>query len=184
MPSLSYNTLKKIKKIESYPIFIETGSYRGETIFHMENYFDELHTIEIKKSFYENLTREYRGDKITFHLGDSSIILNSLVETLERQAVFFLDGHWSAQDTGKGKKHVPLYEELDSIHKKFKHKCIIIIDDYRLFGTWVNDIKEPNWSDINKDCVLGILNDRTNQVYHLPSTLHEKDRLVIHLNSL
>lgn len=111
--------------------------------------------------------------------------MDSLVETLDKPSVFFLDGHWSAGNTGKGNKHVPLYEELTSINKKFKHTCIVIIDDYRLFGIGPSNSNAIcNWEDINKESVLNILKDRIDIVYHLPSTLHQQDRLVIHLNSL
>ena len=56
MPSLEIELFNKIKEeniFTKFPIFIETGTFNGETIFKMEKLFNELHTIEIKKSFYD-----------------------------------------------------------------------------------------------------------------------------------
>lgn len=58
MPSLELNIFNQIKEqdiFNNYKIFIETGTYLGETILKVEPLFDELHTIEIKKDFYENI---------------------------------------------------------------------------------------------------------------------------------
>ena len=50
MPSIDENFLKLLKtNYKNYNIFVETGTYLGETIFEMEKYFKELHTIEIKE---------------------------------------------------------------------------------------------------------------------------------------
>ena len=176
MPKLDYKNIKNINDINSYDVFVETGSYKGETIFHMEKYFNELHTIEIKKEFYDDLTKKYNGNKIKFYLGDSSKVLNQVIETINKPTIFFLDGHWSSGNTGKGKVHVPLYDELTIINN-FIHKCIIIIDDFRLFET--NNICD--WSNIKKEKVMSILKDRIEKIYHIPSPLHKEDRFVIHL---
>ncbi len=136
MPSIDFNYLKlKIENfnINKYPIFVETGTLRGSTTFEMEKYFPEVHTIEVSEKLYKNVKNKYKGNKITFHLGDSGIILNNLSENLNNNAVFFLDGHFSNGETSKGEKDVPLYESLNHINKNFKYKGIIIIHDCRLF---------------------------------------------------
>ncbi len=73
MPSITIEWLKKnIKNCDiskEYPVFIETGTYKGDTIIPIEPYFKELHTIEIKKDYLNKVKRKYRGKKIQFHLG-------------------------------------------------------------------------------------------------------------------
>ena len=60
MPSISLDFLKTLQtEYKNYPNFIETGTYMGETILHMEQYFSNLYTIEIKKEFYENIKNRY-----------------------------------------------------------------------------------------------------------------------------
>ncbi len=191
MPSMDYKLLEDIKvegKIEaSYPIFVETGTWKGATIFHMEEYFDELHTIEIKKDFHLEAKNKYHGNKIDFHLGDSSKVLLELIPKLTRNTIFFLDGHWSSGNTGRGDKDCPLVEEVEAIHANHTQAAIIIIDDCRLFGKGPNVEGRKNnedWSDIQKSTLLNVLQSRLEQTYHLPSNLHKEDRMVIHISAL
>lgn len=156
----------------SFPIFVETGTNYGGTIFGVENIFDELYTIELKKEFYEYCKNKYTGNKINFILGDSSKVFVDLIPKLEKNTVFYLDAHWSAQNTAKGDKENPLLEELEQINK-IKAHAIIIIDDYRLFGV---NIKDCNWSDITEENILSKLDkDR------IISKFVENDRLIIYL---
>ncbi len=192
MPSLDYNLLKNIKvegPVEtSYPTFVETGTWTGATILAMEKHFSKLHTIEVKKKFHRDAKSKYNGNKIDFHLGDSSKVLHELIPKLTGNTVFFLDGHWSSGNTGRGDKDCPLVEEVEAIHAKHTYAAIIIIDDYRLFGKGPNGVKGrkngEDWSDIQKSTLLDILESRLEQIYHLPSNLHKKDRMVIHIRPM
>jgi hypothetical protein len=169
---------------EKYPVFIETGTYNGWTTFAMEPHFNEIHTIEIKQDIYEKTKGEYNGDKINFYLGDSSVVLNDVCKKVSQPSVFFLDGHWSAGDTGKGDKDCPLYEELTVIIDNFKQDAIIIIDDFRLFGKGPSTNTEVcDWENISKQGILDIVKDRLNCEYHLPSHMDNTDRFILHINS-
>jgi len=187
MPNFNKNFFTLIKNYSDdfftkYPVFIETGTYNGWTTFAMEPYFKEIHTIEIKKEIYEETKSKYNGNKINFYLGDSSKLLTKICINVEEPSVFFLDGHWSAGDTGKGDKDCPLFEELTEIINHFKQTAIIIIDDFRLFGKGPsNNTEICNWENISKQGILDIVSDRLTDEYHLPSNLDEKDRLILHI---
>jgi len=186
MPSLALSDLEKIKEnFREFPVFIETGTWWGETIFQMEPLFDRVHTIEIKPEFYENVKSRYSGNKINFLLGDSSDVFKTLLPTINEPTIFFLDGHWSAGDTGKGKKDCPLIEELTIINEKFASSAVIIIDDRRLFGMGPNKKNEIcNWEDISDISIVSCLKSRIKEIYCIPSELHPEDRLVIHINPI
>ena len=179
MPSLNKNFLEQLNEnYTDYKCFIETGTYTGDTIFNMEPLFDKLYTIEISEHLYKNTSKLYKGDKINFILGDSTKVFNYLLSFFNEKCIFFLDGHYSSGNTGKGDKECPLNDEIKLINEKFRHDAILIIDDYRLFGIKGNE----DWSDINKDNILSLLEGRIKDVYHLDSECELNDRLIIHIN--
>jgi len=69
-----------------------------------------------------------------FSLGDSATELGKIVQSVTGHSIFFLDGHWSGDNTGKGIKDCPLLEEINHIKTHHKGSAIIIIDDVRIFG--------------------------------------------------
>ncbi len=184
MPSININFLKSLKcNISDFNNFIETGTHMGQTILYMEPYFNNLYTIEIKESFYKHITDNYKGNKINFYLGDSSHVLVDILPNINGKSIFFLDGHWSAGNTGKGIKDCPLYEELNHIILQHKDQAIIIVDDVRMFGKGPNKGTDLcDWEDINIQGVLDIVQSRITQHYFLPSSFDKNDRLIIHLS--
>jgi hypothetical protein len=96
-------------------------------------------------------------------------------------------------DTGKSEKDCPLEEEITHINNLFENEAIIIVDDFRLFGLDKYEIIQlhglnnselgPDWSKINKNSLLNILQSRIDKVYHLDSGCAKNDRLVIHINA-
>jgi hypothetical protein len=185
MPALKPDFLLTLKDdYKNYANFIETGTYKGQTILAMEPLFSKLYTIEIKPEFYNNVKKKYNGNKIEFYLGDSSEELKNILKNISGKSIFFLDGHWSAGNTGKGKKDCPLFEEIRDIKIHHKEGAIIMIDDVRLFGKGPAQNEICDWSDISSEKILEELAYRISQHYYLPSELCEKDRLIIHLNPL
>jgi len=185
MPSIDIDFLSKLQDDKTkYSYFIETGTYNGDTIFALEPYFDKLYTIEYSEKYYNNTKEKYEGNKINFILGDSGIVFEKLLPTIKEKCIFFLDAHWSGDDTGRSNKDVPLEEEITIINNLYNNNAIIIIDDFRLFGSNRYRNKGQDWSKINKDKLLNILNSRISKVYHLDSEICKNDRLVIHINSI
>ena len=187
MPSINLEFLNILQNdYKNYPNFIESGTYMAETVMALEQYFSNLYTIEIKKEFYENTKNKYKGDKIHFYLGDSGTVLGEILPNINGKSILFLDGHWSAGNTGKGeKKDCPLYEELTSIITHHKDDAIIIIDDVKLFGMGPNNKNKYdicNWEDINVENILKIVKGRITNHYFLPSQLDKQDRLLIHIS--
>ncbi len=140
--------------LKDFPVFIETGTHTGKTCISLGKYFRKVYTIEISKKYFEISKKNLSNfSNIDIRLGDSSKILPDILKTCNDNVVFWLDGHFSNGDTGKGEKDCPVLEECQAINEfllRTKSKSIILIDDCRLFGT----DKEHSWSDITKNNIL------------------------------
>ena len=185
MPKLEFEILEKLQEdYHMFPHFLETGTLFGDTIFSMEPHFKHLYTVELKPEFYERAKQVYQGDKIEFHLGDSSIVLPDLVPRIDENTIMFLDGHYSCGNTAQGAKDCPLYEELEAIRDGFRPRAIIIIDDCRLFGLGPSQGYGCDWEDIMESRILDVIRPRIKNWYYLPSCLHERDRMIIHVAAM
>ena len=162
MPSLKIDDLDKIlnllsKNRDKFTYFVETGTYHGDTIIEMSNYFDKLYTIELSNNLYEQFQQKnYNKEKIKSILGDSSEKISEVITELQSDTIFFLDGHFSSCGTAKGSKDVPLIEELLVINELFHKESIIIIDDFRLFNTNFSE----DWTEITLDSVRNVIKNR------------------------
>jgi hypothetical protein len=184
MPALEREILETLLKNahDRYPIFVESGTFHGETILVIDDLFRKLYTIEIKEEFYNSTKAKYTGNKIDFILGDSTKVLSELCSSLPHNAFFFLDGHYSAGNTGRGDKDCPLLEELSAIVENFPHKAVIICDDRRLFGRGPSKGTEIcDWEGISDEAIIKIVGPRLHSCEFLPSRFHPEDRMVLRL---
>lgn len=184
MPAIDIAFLKKLRDdYKKYSTFVESGTNEGLTIFNMDSHFAKLYTVEISEALYKNTKGKYSGNKITFLLGDSSKVLPDILPTLG-DTIFFLDGHWSSGNTGRGDKDCPVLEELLLINKMFPGNAIIIVDDCRLFGKGPLDGVNEDWTDISSNKIVEICKDRMRDVYYLDSDCGQNDRMIIHMASI
>jgi hypothetical protein len=108
--------------------FIETGTFHGERAKWAAEHFKTVHTIELGVKRY-NVTKAWLGPRlpnVTFHRGDSRQVLLTINHG---PAAFWLDGHWSGDDTSGEHDQCPLLGEL----KYVSDQDIVLIDDARLF---------------------------------------------------
>ena len=155
-------TIKKLSEItehfniegDDYGVFIETGTYLGETVEALQPYFLSIHTIEISEFYFNRFESEHANyENVTRHLGDSSNEVPKILEKLTKndKCIFWLDGHFSSGQTSKGEKDCPLIEECAAINELYKsNESLVLIDDYSLFGT----DHMHDWKDITYDNVL------------------------------
>ena len=180
MPSLTFN---EVQKFSSFPtqIFVETGTYIGNTLINVCSYFENIYSIELEKYYYDIACDKFKNNKnITIIHGDSSKILDKLCDKLDKPTFFWLDGHWSGSNTGRGDKDCPLIEEIKHINQYMKLECIIAIDDVRLFETYINE----DWSYITKEKILELVKDRLISCQYFSSEVCLNDRMVLTLKSI
>jgi len=125
--------------IEVPKVFIETGTFIGQTAFEMSNHFDKIYSIEIQEKLYEdvvNIKNKKGIDNVNFLLGDSGEKIIDIIKEVEEPSVFFLDAHYAGtavwDSTGK--------EAIESgswIHK-----------------TWTKDWEYRDWNKEGKEVVV------------------------------
>lgn len=114
-------------------VFVETGTFRGETTRWASKYFASVFTIERAGSIYDLHSKELLQLKgVTPLLGDSREMLPKVISQIShRTGVFWLDGHWSGGETAGVDDECPVLDELTILADR--KDDIILIDDARLF---------------------------------------------------
>lgn len=128
-----HRTILFLAQKHNCKIFIETGTYKGETLYMMKDFFDELYSIELSGPLYKKALGVFKGiPNVSLIHGDSGKQLRSLLKKIKYPALFWLDAHYSGGITVKGKRETPIVSEVKTI---FSHnlKHTILIDDARCF---------------------------------------------------
>jgi hypothetical protein len=126
--------IKKWQALTGYRLFVETGTFLGETTIAMSQVFERCWTVEIDKSLYEQALARFHGyHNITALHGDSESLIGPILRELDRPAIFWLDGHYSKGRTGRGRTATPIVRELTAIFQHPIKQHVILIDDARHF---------------------------------------------------
>ena len=112
--------------------FIETGTYLAATALWASGLFDEVRTIELSDTLYRRAVGKY-GDvpNIKFFNGSSLVVLNDLLRENLPPSLFWLDAHFSGDETAGYESACPLIEEIKLILDT-REEHFILIDDARL----------------------------------------------------
>lgn len=115
-------------------ILVETGTAYGEMVETVRGQFERIWTVELKQDWYE-LARANFADcpNVTPLLGDSAEALAWLKPQIDQPAIFYLDAHYSAGSTARGREDTPIMRELDVILSNLQLPHVIIIDDLLSF---------------------------------------------------
>ena len=119
----------------NFDVFVETGTFQGETVDNIRHYFNQIFSVELSKHYYDLALSKFNNDSgITLLNADSASALTTIMPTIQnRPVVFWLDAHWCvANDTAGESSQCPLLKELHAI-KHLNNQSMIIIDDARLF---------------------------------------------------
>ena len=99
-------------------IFVETGTFEGDTAIVAAEIFPQVISIELSQSLVQKARqRTARLNNVEIIEGDSPGALDALSPRLREKGVFYwLDAHWCNADATSGKKsQCPLIRELASI---------------------------------------------------------------------
>jgi hypothetical protein len=133
--SLDPTLINVIKSVLPCRVFVETGTFRGDTIEVVKDSFSAIYSIELSQVYYNASVERFKDcSHVTLLHGDAASALASIMPNLQQQStLFWLDAHWCvAQNTAGQSSQCPLIEELEAI-QHLNQDSLIIIDDARLF---------------------------------------------------
>jgi len=136
----------------STTVFIETGTYHGDTVaVAMDFGFQTIHSIEINYQLFKQCQQRFKhNDCIKIHCGDSPDVLQKILQKITARCTFWLDAHRSFSLHTPGSNVYgpnPLIQELDAIALSPRKDHVIFIDDCRLFDT-------ESWNFLSKQSIV------------------------------
>lgn len=109
-------------------VFVETGTFMGDSLVEAKQLFTTCYSIEIAEKFYEQAKERFKSEP-SIHLlhGNSAEKLREIDFSKARSALFWLDAHYSGGGTG-GEGNCPLVKEVGYIASLPIEKYILIDD--------------------------------------------------------
>lgn len=143
-PIIEGTTTKEV--FAKYPnkYFIESGTCIGDGVkMALEGPFEEIYSVELSQHFYNICCKRFASyPNVHLSLGDSTKVLPGLLEQINSPATFWLDGHYSWNNTARGNTNSPILQELAIIRQHHIKNHTILIDDIRQCGTIEFDFVE------------------------------------------
>lgn len=133
--SIDLGLVDALRKTLPLDVFVETGTFRGDTVELVKDRFGEIYTVELSPEYYEQAQARFRGQvHIHFFHGDSAAVLREIAPQLSAaSALYFFDAHWCVAENAAGESsQCPLLEEIRAIGR-LNANSLIVIDDARLF---------------------------------------------------
>lgn len=136
LPSiLKHAIIRRVALQNHCVVLVETGTFLGDTPWHLRNRFVEIHTIEIGHELAVLAGNLFKGHShIHVYEGNSGEVLTQIVPRLKLPTIFWLDGHYSGGLTSGAEVDCPILQELKTIFSQCKVPYTILIDDARAFG--------------------------------------------------
>ena len=164
--------------------FIETGTFRGDTIDYVNgfNICKQLYSIEISSEYCKRAVERFKElEHIHIVNGNSRHDLYSIIEPINTEMTFWLDGHWSGGHKSIGtdpEYKCPILFELEQIRQHHIKSHIIIVDDIRLmdnshFLVTLEEI-EKKILEINPEYTIKYYNDEYAENDVLVAYIHKK----------
>lgn len=134
--SLDERLLAFLKAALPLELFVETGTFKGDTLAMARRYFDRCQSVELSPAYHQKARERFAADPgVELACGPSPDFL------LERRALhqgtptlFWLDAHWCRADeeTGGADSQTPLLAELAAI-ERLHPDSVLLIDDAQLY---------------------------------------------------
>jgi hypothetical protein len=134
VPAVKRRLLRHFASKHSLKLFIETGTFKGDTLAAMAQAGLRGISIELSEELFARAQQRFAGrEGIDLRQGDSGEVLPPLVAGLTEPALFWLDGHYSEGPTAHGTLASPISAEVQSILDSPVKGHVVLIDDAHEF---------------------------------------------------
>ena len=132
---VKHQVIEEYARKYGHQVFIETGTYRGDTIHAVRSVFNQIYSIELGLDLAEKARVRFRNQPhISINQGDSGIVLPKILSGIVDSCLFWLDAHYSAGVTALASLETPIHQELKAILSHPNEDHTILIDDARDFN--------------------------------------------------
>ena len=115
-------------------LFVETGTYLGETVSYVANKGVRCVSIELSPELYRAACARLESyTNVKLVCGDSAQRLPETLSDINEPTLFWLDGHYSSGITASAETHTPISAELRAILRHAIKRHVILIDDAHCF---------------------------------------------------
>jgi hypothetical protein len=117
--------------------WVETGTFLGETTIFLSGFAKFVYSMEPDTRLFEKASRNTASFKnINVLNGPSESVLPTVLNKINGNASFWLDGHYSAENTYQGECDTPIRDELEQIQRCLPNlgKVAVLVDDVRCFN--------------------------------------------------
>jgi hypothetical protein len=131
--SLDAGLLAFLKEQLPLEVFVETGTFTGDTLRLAAKFFGECHSVEKSPHYFEAARKNFAGAPgVRVYLEDSPAFL-ARHDFRGRAVLFWLDAHWcQAGETAGQPAQSPLLGELAALQSLHEHS-VVLIDDARYY---------------------------------------------------
>lgn len=123
-------------KSRNHRIFVEAGTYKGQTTAFFIPHADQVISVELHDGLFAAAQKRFAlQPNVTLVHGDSLVEIPKIVANCSSAPLVFLDGHFSGAGTAKGQEMEPAESTLGRLADVAPAGTTIVIDDLRLFGS-------------------------------------------------
>ncbi|KPA17089.1 hypothetical protein MHK_002692 [Candidatus Magnetomorum sp. HK-1] len=133
--SIDINLITFLTNYNPFDMFIETGTFKGDTVEMAKKFFPQCISIESSHEYYKKaLSRFENDDTVTIIHGNSGKVLADLTsKSNDYSILFWLDAHQCEfEGETENTLETPILQELSAI-AHLEPNSVVLIDDARLY---------------------------------------------------
>lgn len=132
--SIEVSLVETLKRALPLEVFVETGTFKGDSVHQVRSLFQELYTVESSAEYYERVRERFKSDPAihVFHDPSAKLLREMMPRLASRSVLYWLDAHWCGEELATDVPQCPLLDELAAIGH-LNAQSVLLIDDARLF---------------------------------------------------